>query len=385
MLREFLAILLSLGLLLFLADGLLSLADDSLILLLQSHALSVVRNAVAPMTLLIMLGLYMLIGLTPAIPRRIFLPIAFFHLVAGLAALPFLIYAFERIQLVVWAVSLLQVLLGLAILHRLLGGFGFRWPLVTPRALTGRLFTWRHSGIFVLVNLLLVLPLVVIYLGLWANRAVHHFSDGFVALTTEGLKMEARKYVREDGKSILLLPMSHIGERDYYQRIAKSFTTNSIILAEGVTDRKGLLTNKLSYERLASSLGVAEQQKMFPKPERTNAVVPADVDVEEFARSTIDFLNFTARFHARGLDRESALQLLLDSGAHSHEDLIDDILHLRNERVLEEIGKQLQRADHLVVPWGAAHMPGIARGIQALGFRPTDRTEYVAIRFRGGR
>jgi hypothetical protein len=54
--------------------------------------------------------------------------------------------------------------------------------------------------------------------------------------------------------------MSHIGESEFYRGLSKSFPSNSISLMEGVSDTKGLLTNRISYKRMAASLGVAEQQ-----------------------------------------------------------------------------------------------------------------------------
>ena len=34
------------------------------------------------------------------------------------------------------------------------------------------------------------------------------------------------------------------------------------------------------------------------------------------------------------------------------------------------------------MPWGVAHMPGIAKEIQKAGFRLEETKEYVVIRFR---
>ena len=38
--------------------------------------------------------------------------------------------------------------------------------------------------------------------------------------------------------------------------------------------------------------------------------------------------------------------------------------------------------EHIIVPWGVAHMPGIAKEIQKAGFRLEETKEYVVIRFR---
>ena len=66
-----------------------------------------------------------------------------------------------------------------------------------------------------------------------------------------------RKYIRHDGKTILLVPMAHIGEADFYQTLSQSFPTNSIVLMEGVSDDQNLLTNNISYKRMAANLGLS--------------------------------------------------------------------------------------------------------------------------------
>lgn len=67
--QRFLTGLLSLCLGLFLVDAFISLADDMLILLLDVHGLTVVRGLVAFPALLVAIAIYLLMGLTPMIPK----------------------------------------------------------------------------------------------------------------------------------------------------------------------------------------------------------------------------------------------------------------------------------------------------------------------------
>ncbi len=124
--------------------------------------------------------------------------------------------------------------------------------------------------------------------------AVNHFSEGFMTLHPGGFTVQVRKYVRNDGKVIELFPMAHVADADFYQQVSQTFPSNSIILMEGVTDINNLLTNKLSYKRMAKSLGLSEQKKEF-KPTH-GELVRADVDVDQFTPDTIDILNLS---HAR--------------------------------------------------------------------------------------
>jgi hypothetical protein len=130
---------------------------------------------------------------------------------------------------------------------------------------------------------------------------------------------------------------------------------------------------------MATSLGVAEQQKEF-KPR--GELVRADVDVEQFATNTISFLNLVMLIHAQGVNAETVLKVMQFSPPHFEEQLFDDLLRKRNRRVIEEIQARLSQSENIIVPWGAAHMPEIAKEIQKSGFRLDETREYVAIRFR---
>ena len=122
--------LLSLCLLLFLADAVFSLADESLVLLFGTHILTVTRFFVGLPALLAALLIYVLIGVTPMVPKRLFLPVALYNPVAVLVLIPFAIYCYDRLQLVTWAISLSQFLVALGLLWWAQGGFKRRWPLV---------------------------------------------------------------------------------------------------------------------------------------------------------------------------------------------------------------------------------------------------------------
>lgn len=379
--RQVFAVLLSLCLALFLADAVVSLVDDSLILFFGLHVFSLIRGLVALLALLMAVGLYGLMGLTPMVPKGLFLPIPLFCLVTMLAVFPMMIYCFGRIQQFDWVLSFFQVVLAVGILWWAQGGPGFRWPLVAVDRLGVRRFSWWNLAGFVLVNLFGLLPAVIVYSYLCAGLAVNHFSEGFMELRPNGFSVQVRKYVRSDGKLIELFPMAHVADAGFYQKVAQTFPTNSVILMEGVTDRQNLLTNKLSYKRMAKSLGLSEQKEKF-EPTRGELVM-ADVDVAQFSTNTIDFLNLCALLHAKGVKPENVVKLMHYSPSPDFVDgLFQDLLAKRNQHLLQEIQSHLSQTDNLMVPWGVAHMPGIAREIQKCGFRLDETKEYLVIRFR---
>lgn len=379
-----LAILLSLGLGVYLADALVSFADDSLALLTGRHLLAMIRGIVGLFSFLSIVMIYILTGVNRSVPKRFFLPLTLYDPVMALLIVLLMIYFYAHIQLISWVLSLGQVLLAVGILLALQGTLKPRWPLVPSAKLAPRAFSWKSVIGFVLVNMCVLLPCVLVYLFFCASLAVGHFSEGFMALGTDGISVIAKKYVRDDGKTIQLFPMAHVGEADFYAKISKEFPTDSIILMEGVTDDKHLLTNKLSYKKMAKTLGLSEQKETFEP--KQGEVVRADIDIGDFSKSTIDFLNMATMFHTRGLDPETVTKMMTYKPPPGLEtQLVEELLIKRNQHLMGEIKSHLKESDHLVVPWGAAHIPGIAREIQGLGFHATESQRYVVIRFGGKR
>ena len=378
--KKLLSTLLSLCLGLFLACGAVSLVDDSLVLLFGLHLLTTTSLILFGFAVLLTVVVYGLMGLTPMIPKRVFLPVTLFYVAGLLIVFPTLIYCYDRAVQIDWVLSFCQVILGLGLLWRLRGGLKFRWPIVEPEHLGNRGFSWLNLIVFLLVNVFVLLPAMVAYLALCATLAANHFSGGFLAVHPGGLTVQVRKYVRNDGKTIQLIPMAHIGEADFYRKVSQSFPSNSIILMEGVTDRKSLITNEASYKRAAKSLGLVEQEEEFMPTQ--GEMVMADMDVEQFSTNTIDFLNLVMFIHSKGMTPATVQKALQYSPSPDFQkQVFGDLLRKRNRHLWEEIQARLPESENIIVPWGVAHMPEIAAEIQKSGFRLDESREYEVIRF----
>ncbi len=377
-----LAVLLSFCLVLFLVDGLISFVDDGVIVLFHAHALSLIRGLISLATLVMAVGLYGLIGMTRVVPKRLFLPIPLFCLGSMLITFPLAIFWYHHIQEIGFVISAAQLMLGVLLIGLIPRQKMRSWPLVGEEQLGAGGFSGRRFAVFALVNVFVVLPLVVVYLFACSARAVSHFSEGFMALHPSGFTVQVRKYVRDDGKAIQLFPMAHVAAASFYQQVARTFPSNSLVLMEGVSDEGNLLTNKISYKRMAKTLGLAEQKETFAPSESASEVVRADVDVDEFSPSTIDFLNLVMLFHAQGATPENISRMMQYSPPPGFEEqLFDDLLTKRNAHLLGEIRSNLQTSDNIMVPWGVAHMPGLAREIQKYGFHLSETREIVVIPF----
>ena len=347
--RQFLAILLSLCLGLFLADAAISLVDDSVALCWGIHIFLVIRLIVGLLAVLVALVVYVLMALTPAIPKWLFVPLALFYLAAQLVGVPMFLLCSGQMQLIAWIFSVVQVGIGFWILNRAQHGLKFGWPLVPLGRLGSQQFSWRNLIGFSLANIFGLLPAVLIYLFFCTAGLIDHFTDGFMTLHPGGFTVQVKKYVRDDGKTIQLFPMSHVAEADFYRDISQTFPTNSLILMEGVTDEKHLLKHKINYKRMANALGLAEQHEKF-EPTR-GEIVPADIDVDQFTTNTLDLLNLVILIHTGGMDAGTIQKLMQYSTAPNfQEQLLNDLLRKRNQHLLEQIQSHLPETEHIIVP-----------------------------------
>ncbi len=376
--RPVLVAMLSLILVLFAGSAVLTFLSDSLFLLFQRQELTAPAALLAVPMLLAGFLACGLVALFPGIPKRVFLPIGLFMPVVGVGVIPLFIYFYEHAALVAWIASLGQLLLAAFIIHRLHGGWKVRWPLFPESWLVDRRFSWGNLATVTLAGLLLVLPALVLYTAFSAKLAIEHFTDGFVIVRPAGISMQVRNYVRDDGKKIMLVPMSHVGEPDFYQALSASFPADSVVLMEGVSDRQKIAAIHSDYSKMATALGGVEQAQVF-KPQ--GELVAADVDMSSFSPETLGMLKTAMLLHAKGVTAETLPILMKPTPPGLEKQLMDDILTKRNHHLLGVIKERLPTSDNIVIPWGAAHMPEVAREIGKLGFRPVETREFLAIRF----
>ena len=194
------------------------------------------------------------------------------------------------------------MLLALFTIRRLQGGLKFRWPLVPERILADRRFSWGNLAGVLTAGVFLIVPALVLYSAFTAMISVNHFTDGFVKLRPAGVSMQVRKYVRDDGRKITLVPMSHVGEPDFYHSLAASFPEDSVILMEGVSDNKNLAKIQSDYSKMAATVGGVEQTKVF-KPQ--GELVHADVDISAFSPATLELLKTAMLLHSKGVTAET--------------------------------------------------------------------------------
>jgi len=384
----------------FVTDGLLSTLDDLLGLTFNIEVLSPLRNLNALATLALAVPLLFALGFDRRLPKRVFLPLCAFLLWSSAGCWPLLgLLATQHLLLLA---SLLQLLLGgltLAYLRRRSGTS----VQLTVEDFHGPAFSLRHTlGYF--AALLLALPLLIGYVTLGTlSLQLDTQTAGFMRVSPLGLYMKERTYRHQD-KQVRLTGMMHIGEQRYFSSLAQSLgKSRAIVLAEGVSDRQGLLTSGFDYEALGSVLGLTTQKEMafdarkvdltqldeleWDEAELKPDIAMVDVDLSSFTPLTVEFLNVLGRLISSSgsfTENYALYNAWIEEhmSADFYDTLMGDILDKRNENLIGHLNRALQRYDSVVIPWGAMHMPALETALLAQGFHQVAEREHLSLDFR---
>lgn len=391
----------NLFLMLFLLDAQLSCVDE-LLSLLETSNLSEIRSLLASAVLFLSLPMYLSLGFTTRLPKRVFLPLTLFVLWCPLVA--WIYPSLGEIPGFGLAIALMQFLLFILPLRHI-RGYGGETLLMTEEMLPPRPAPLANTLLF-WGGTLLIVPVTVAMIGLATlNAYVEGGTAGFVHLRPGGLYMTERVY-RNEGKTIRLIGMIHVGDRKYYDSLASSFAASrTVVLAEGVTDRQNLLKSRVGYGKVASFLGLASQETMRLKgrlldTERfaggeekggeggTPDIVRADVDIDTFQPSTVEFLNVLGRYLSSGAPVPEQLRGFFEWAEENvtpemNQTIMNDILHGRNRKVIGHLDTALSRYDTVVIPWGALHMAEIEAEVRRRGFVLQEERERESIDFPG--
>ncbi len=385
---------------LFLIDAGLSLIDE-LSALFAAHlpVLSMVRNFVAFLVIVLSLVFYFLLGLDRRLPKRVFLPLTLYAFWCSMALWPLLDMISRESQGLTAAFG--QVFIGGVALITLRSVYGRN---LLPAELFQRpLFSWRNTLVFSAVNLLLF-PLLLVYsLMAMGSYYLDQQTAGFMRLSPVGIYTSERSY-HHAGKVVRLVAMMHVARKGYYQELLASLPAKgTIILAEGVTDQDRLLKGRFDYGRLANLVGLSSQEKMhldgnplklddlgpaddLERDETKPDIVRADMDLNRFDPQTVVFLNVIARTLLGDKPLAQGYAAYSDwVKVHGTPEMISgvkaDILYKRNAVVIDALQRSLDRYDTIVVPWGGMHMPAIESALLERGFVPGDKKERLLFAF----
>lgn len=378
-------------------DAALSTVDDLIAVLSGMHLLGPVRNPVGLAVFFLCIPVYLSLGIDSRLPKRALLPPLLLALWAGFGSLP-LPQLFDDDRWVLLGVGLAQ--LGLAayafVTVRRVSG---HWLL--PRAFFARpVFRLRNTVWFASANVVLAPLACALLLALTAYVYLQVNTAGFIRVGADGLYLQERSYTRDD-QTIHLVAMVHIGSREYYDEVSDYLSNgNSVVLAEGVTDRTQLIRNFPSYSKFANLIGLDTQQNMtlqgrFVEPEQMGdnaeeseepVIVRADIDSRELSEDALTFIRHVGELlndnqtFAEGFKAYTKWY----SGNMTPEKekaVMNEIVNGRNAVLLGHLDEALQHYDTIVIPWGALHMPGLEQAILKKGFTPGESTLRLAVEY----
>jgi hypothetical protein len=389
---------------LVLCDGILLVADG----FWPVAWLGVLCDSLAALTLLASLIMALLVVATPRVSLRFVAPlILFVWWAVGTQAFP---WGFGEPMVGQALAGATQVALAVIL------GVVFRAELLGPASRPDRpAFSWRRSLLTAPLAVLAFAAVVV--LGVFTALAdeLESYSGGYVRLRPDGIYLLERRFA-EGGREVCLSGMMHIADEEFYSDLlpAEDPQKPSVVLVEGVTDQQNLLGDQeLSYGNVAQMLSVSAQENS-PFMERVMAgllrhrnahaeggadggepeevfpagtmdFVRADVDVQTFHPKTITFI-VTVMSLVRAKDLAAMMEKWAESRGPLNDEsaqrqVIQDILHARNDYLVGEIEKSLKSYRRVIVPWGALHLVGVETWLREQDFQPVGETQRRAVGF----
>ncbi len=310
-----------------------------------------------------------------------------FWLASGAAPLPL---AFDPDTELPAALALLQSGIAFAALLRIRQMNRGRGWLLSDETRPGPALSLAHSLRFVATLMFIIAPLFAGYLLISLATWLEVGTERFVRVDLSGIQLADRRYSRGE-REIRLVGMMHLGEDAAYRELAASFVAeNTIVLEEGVSDETRALEGSLSYDRLARSLGLHAQRSIADylsaaSGDDETRVWPvirnADVDARAFSPETVAYLELVAGVWNSDTPGAAFLELYRDTLEHPDRAqlFLHDVIELRNRHLLAEIQRALPMYDHVIVPWGALHLPEIERDVLERGFVLEDETRRQVV------
>lgn len=376
-------------------DGVLSVVDDLLKFYTGSSALTGFRQTVALSVIGLLPLLLALMILVPPMPRRIFIPAFLCTIWANFILWPLSPPATPLGLVPVSAVQVIVFLLTVFWIYRRTGRFTLMasdLPVKTHllrRAFLGLLAT---AVMFVIVFALLV--------GVGLRNKIETETGGYLTFSRAGVSVTEKTLTKGD-KSVRLIGMVHIGDDAFYKNIFSSFPPDSLVLAEGVSDRTGRMTGSMTYEGVAKVLGLSSQVEVqsqwMEKSEKEMAAKPAerprpaplmnsDIDIADFSDNTIGFLRATADVYGAPSMSKAYERMLVMNERYTEQQAsaaFTEIIEKRNAHVLKTLDEQIKTRDSIIIPWGAQHMPGLEKGLLERGYTVTAQQSRLVISFAG--
>jgi len=383
-------------LLAFAADGAVSLVDEIWFATTGASPLTEVRNWLALLVFLYSLMMVFVVAFVPQLPKSVFVPLIVAALWFAVGAPPFVAATGERSVSLFLALVQLIIATTAFLVVQLRAGQAFLAAHLLPRK--------DHVFLRIVFASLIVVALIPVglaALGAWAlASAAEQQTGGYLRFTWS--EIQARETVMfNDAKAVHLVATAHIAEASFYKTVYKDIPAHAVILAEGVTDKKGLMGNgDTSRGEAATSLGL-DTQDVFEDllgpalssddatkaanaaaktakpaaptpalPKTRPDVVRADIDVSELSETTLRCLREDVTLGNAALDDDPKTTVATPTCSEADRKVFwDEILYARNKKLMATFDALADKYDVFVVPWGALHMPDLQTSFEARGYK----------------
>lgn len=202
------------------------------------------------------------------------------------------------------------------------------------------------------------------------------------------------------GRVVTLVSEIHLGTPEYWRTIEESLSGHQLILFEGVVERldfpedtplpqisKQVVAHIRALPPILDPVtGLTARRSIFPKgSEHLWADVAYIPTLQDWMRDEgaslyqlLRMLDHVGRY-AEGRSRRPIADLLRREGTTLPDAALYRVLiERRNERVLELLEAELQSGrSSVAIHYGALHGPGLAAGIERLGFEPRGRERWL--------
>ena len=376
-------------------DGALSILDDLLKAYAGTGLLTDLRQVVALSVIALLPVMFLVLVLTPPLPRRIFIPAFLCTIWANFIVWPVSAGPEPLSAMPLSIAQLVVFLLSIFWIYKRTGRFSLMASdLPVRKYLLRRILLGAGAG---LVSLALI---IVALVGFGVKSRIERDTAGYVTFSPKGIAVSEKTLTRGD-KSVRLVGMVHIGDDTFYKSVFASFPRDALVLVEGVSDREGRIKGKMDYTGVAKALGLANQVELQTswiesavseeKGEASDAPRPvplmnADIDVSEFSEPTFNFLRDTAEVYDAGSLSDSYARMSALGTRYTEAQAMaafDELIDKRNAHVLTTFDQQIATRDQIVIPWGAQHMPGLEKGLLDRGFAVTGQHTRLVISFLG--
>ena len=381
----------------FAMDAAVSLVDEMWFAATGNSPLTEVRNWLALVVVLASLVMVFVVAFVPQLPKLVFVPLIVAALWFAIGAPPFVAATGERSVSLFLSIIQLIIATGAFLIVQLKAGQALLSADLLPRK--SHLFLRIALASLVVVALI---PVGLAGLGAWAlATAAEAQTEGYLQFTWS--EVQSRETVMRKGtKTVHLVATAHIAEASFYREIYGAIPAHAVILAEGISDTKGLLGGDASRGEAATFLGLDTQEVfeelMGPSISEDNAktngaavtpkdaidpkdaasvparnrpdVVRADIDVSELSPPTLRCLKGDVSLGDAALEAADEGKTPAETTCTEADRKVfwDEILTTRNNKLMKTFDALADSYDVFIVPWGALHMPGLQKAFEDRGF-----------------